>query len=92
VRWGLSVGNMYLITGEHGDTDLEEMLSGLHKTVIVRGVTEKGSEALLRSPGSYKRDDVVPSETPLAAYTTGELKTDEIMRALKQVSKISSGM
>ncbi|KAG0540737.1 hypothetical protein BDA96_03G434900 [Sorghum bicolor] len=92
VRWGLSVGNMYLITGEHGDTDLEEMLSGLHKTVIVRGVTEKGSEALLRSSGSYKRDDVVPTETPLAAYTTGELKADEIMRALKQVSKTSSGM
>ncbi|AQK98683.1 sucrose-phosphate synthase [Zea mays] len=92
VRWGVSVGNMYLITGEHGDTDLEEMLSGLHKTVIVRGVTEKGSEALVRSPGSYKRDDVVPSETPLAAYTTGELKADEIMRALKQVSKTSSGM
>lgn len=92
VRWGLYVGNMYLITGEHGDTDHEEMLSGLHKTVIVRGVTEKGSEGLLRSPGSYKKDDVVPSETPLAAYTTGELKADEIMRALKQVSKTSSGM
>lgn len=90
MRWGLSVGNMYLITGEHGDTDLEEMLCGLHKTVIVRGVTEKGSEALLRSPGSYKREDVVPSETPLAAYT--ELKADEIMRVLKQVSKTSSGM
>uniref|UniRef100_A0A0A9C647 SPS n=1 Tax=Arundo donax TaxID=35708 RepID=A0A0A9C647_ARUDO len=91
VRWGLSVGNMYLIIGEHGDTDLEEMLSGLHKTVIVRGVTEKGSEALLRSSGSYHREDVVPSESPLAAYS-GDLKADEIMRALKQVSKTSSGM
>ncbi|CAO1940720.1 unnamed protein product [Urochloa humidicola] len=92
VRWGLSVGNMYLITGEHGDTDLEEMLSGLHKTVILRGVTEKGSEALLRSSGSYQRTDVVPSESPLIAYTSGDLKADEIMRALKQVSKTSSGM
>ncbi|CAO2167518.1 unnamed protein product [Urochloa humidicola] len=92
VRWGLSVGNMYLITGEHGDTDLEEMLSGLHKRVILRGVTEKGSEALLRSSGSYQRTDVVPTESPLIAYTSGDLKADEIMRALKQVSKISSGM
>ncbi|CAO2181926.1 unnamed protein product [Urochloa humidicola] len=92
VRWGLSVGNMYLITGEHGDTDLEEMLSGLHKTVILRGVTEKGSEALLRSSGSYQRTDVVPSESPLVAYTSGDLKVDEIMRALRQVSKTSSGM
>ncbi|CAL4972450.1 unnamed protein product [Urochloa decumbens] len=92
VRWGISVGNMYLITGEHGDTDLEEMLSGLHKTVILRGVTEKGSEALLRSSGSYQRTDVVPSESPLVAYTSGDLKADEIMRALKQVSKTPSGM
>nr|MCH1921853.1 hypothetical protein [Shewanella ferrihydritica] len=60
VRWGLSVGNMYLIVGEHGDTDHEEMLSGLHKTVIIRGVTEKGSEQLVRSSGSYQREDVVP--------------------------------
>uniref|UniRef100_A0A0A9E051 Sps1 n=1 Tax=Arundo donax TaxID=35708 RepID=A0A0A9E051_ARUDO len=82
---------MYLIVGEHGDTDLEEMLSGLHKTVIVQGVTEKGSEALLRSSGSYHREDVVPSESPLVAYC-GDLKADEIMRALKQVSKTSSGM
>lgn len=81
------MGNMYLITGEHGDTDAEEMLSGLHKTVILRGVTEKGSEALLRSSGSYKRTDVVPSESPFVCYT--DLKTDEIVRALKQVSKTS---
>ena len=92
VRWGLSVGNMYLITGEHGDTDQEEMLSGLHKTVILRGVTEKGSEELLRSSGSYHRTDVVPSESPLVSYTDGDLKADEIMGALKQVSKTSSGM
>ncbi|CAL5015477.1 unnamed protein product [Urochloa decumbens] len=92
VRWGMSVGNMYLITGEHGDTDLEEMLSGLHKTVILRGVTEKGLEALLRSSGSYHMIDVVPSESPLVAYTSGDLKADEIMRAMKQVSKTSSGM
>ncbi|KAL5223101.1 hypothetical protein ABZP36_027814 [Zizania latifolia] len=93
VRWGLSVGNMYLIVGEHGDTDLEEMLSGLHKTVILRGVTEKGSEDLVRSSGSYHREDVVPSESPLIASTQGgDLKADEIMRALKEVSKASSGM
>lgn len=92
MRWGLPVGNMYLIVGEHGDTDREEMLSGLHKTVIVKGVTEKGSEDLLRSSGSYHKEDVVPADSPLAATTRGELKSDEIMRALKEVSKASSGM
>jgi sucrose-phosphate synthase len=83
---------MYLIVGEHGDTDHEEMLSGLHKTVIIRGVTEKGSEQLVRSSGSYQREDVVPSESPLIAFTKGDLKADEIMRALKEVTKAASGM
>jgi sucrose-phosphate synthase len=92
VRWGISVGNMYLIVGEHGDTDLEEMLTGLHKTVIVHGVTEKGSEMLLRSSGSYQKEDVVPSESPFVAYTNGDLKADEILRAVKHVFKTSSGM
>lgn len=92
VRWGLPVGNMFLIVGEHGDSDREEMLSGLHKTVIVQGVTEKGSEQLLRSSGSYHKEDVVPAVSPLTASTRGELKADEIMRALKEVTKTSSGM
>ncbi|KAM3334820.1 hypothetical protein ACQJBY_029317 [Aegilops geniculata] len=91
VRWGLPVGNMYIVLGEHGDTDREEMLSGLHKTVIVKGVTEKGSEDLLRSSGSYHKEDVVPSDSPLATTTRGDLKSDEILRALKEVSKASSG-
>jgi sucrose-phosphate synthase len=92
VRWGLTVENMYLIVGEHGDTDREEMLSGLHKTVIVRGVTEIGSESLLRSSGSYQKEDVVPSVSPFTAYTNGDLKANKIMRAFKQVFKTSSGM
>ncbi|XP_073003315.1 probable sucrose-phosphate synthase 2 [Typha latifolia] len=87
VRWGLSVSNMYVILGEKGDTDHEELISGSHKTVIMKGAVEKGSDELLRTAGSYQREDIVPGESPLVVYTKGGMKADEIMGALKEASK-----
>ncbi|KAF6166354.1 hypothetical protein GIB67_034905 [Kingdonia uniflora] len=92
VRWGLNVANMYVILGETGDTDYEELISGTHKTVIMRGVVEKGSEDLLRTTGSYMKDDIVPGESPLISYTNAEARADEISNALKQVAKAVAGM
>ncbi|XP_042513696.1 probable sucrose-phosphate synthase 3 isoform X2 [Macadamia integrifolia] len=86
VRWGLNVANMYVILGETGDTDYEEMISGTHKTVIMKGLVEKGSEELLRTSGSYLRDDIVPGESPLVAYTTCAT-AEEISNVLKALSK-----
>nr|KYP73343.1 Sucrose-phosphate synthase 2 [Cajanus cajan] len=86
VRWRLNVANMYVILGETGDTDYEEMISGTHKTIIMKGVVSKGSEELLRGPGSYQRDDIVPNESPLVAYIN-EITPENIANVLKQLSK-----
>ncbi|KAJ4955671.1 hypothetical protein NE237_012454 [Protea cynaroides] len=86
VRWGLNVANMCVILGETGDTDYEEMISGAHKTVIMKGLKEKGSEELLRTSGSYLRDDIVPEESPFVAYTTGAT-AEAISKALNTVYK-----
>ncbi|XXG50311.1 hypothetical protein AAC387_Pa02g4346 [Persea americana] len=86
VRWGLNVANMYVILGETGDTDHEELISGTHKTVITKGVVEKGSEELLRTSGSYHKDDIVPGESPLVAYTV-KVTADEISNVLKSLSR-----
>lgn len=86
VRWRLNVANMYVILGETGDTDYEEMISGTHKTIIMKGVVSKGSEELLRGPGSYQRDDVVPNESALVACIS-ETTEENIANALKQLSK-----
>ncbi|RZC68753.1 hypothetical protein C5167_031919 [Papaver somniferum] len=92
VRWGLNVANMYVVLGETGDTDYEELISGTHKTIIMKGVVVgKGSEELLRTVGSYMKDDIVPGESPLVAHTNAEAKADEISKALKQVSKAVGG-
>ncbi|RVW76093.1 putative sucrose-phosphate synthase 2 [Vitis vinifera] len=72
VRWRLNVTNMYVILGETGDTDYEELRSGTHKTVIMKGIVEKGSDELLRKSGSYHRDDVIPGDSPRVAYTSGK--------------------
>lgn len=88
VRWGLNVNNMYVITGETGDTDYEEMIAGSHKTVIMKGLVERGSEQLLRGPWSYQRDDIVPNESPLVVYTSGEIDSDVIVKAFKDASKV----
>nr|XP_029121820.1 sucrose-phosphate synthase isoform X2 [Elaeis guineensis] len=92
VRWGLNVLNMYVIVGEKGDTDHEELISGSHKTVIMKGVVEKGSEELLRTAGSYQKEDIVPGESPLIVYTNNGINSEEIMKALKEASKAASGL
>jgi len=90
VRWGLNVANMYVFLGETGDTDYEEMISGTHKTIIMKGVVSKGSEALLRGPGSYLREDVVPKESTLVACIT-ETTEDKIANTLKDLSNQNLG-
>lgn len=83
---------MYVFLGETGDTDYEEMISGNHKTIIMKGVVAKGSEELLRTSGSYLKEDIVPPESPLITYLSGKATADEIAKALRQVSKSAAGM
>ncbi|KAF3794156.1 putative sucrose-phosphate synthase 2 [Nymphaea thermarum] len=92
VRWGLNVANMYVLLGERGDTDYEELLSGSHKTMLLKGVVENGSEELLRTNGSYHREDTVPPESPLLIRTSEGASADEIAACLKQLYKATVGM
>ena len=86
MRWRLNLSNMYVFLGEVGDTDHEEMISGTHKTIIMKGTSNKGSEELLRTTGSYARDDIVPGESPLVTFVNWDANAEEIARGIKQVS------
>ena len=55
---------MVVFVGEKGDTDYDYLLVGLHKTVILRGLVEYGSEQLLRNEDSLKREDIIPTDSP----------------------------
>ncbi|KAL0340600.1 UNVERIFIED_CONTAM: putative sucrose-phosphate synthase 2 [Sesamum radiatum] len=86
VRWRLNVANMYVILGETGDTDYEEMISGTHKTLIMKGAVVKGSEELLRPTASCLRDDIVPRDSPLVAYAKEGSKAEDIINTVRQLS------
>uniref|UniRef100_A0A7N0RBZ3 Sucrose-phosphate synthase n=2 Tax=Kalanchoe fedtschenkoi TaxID=63787 RepID=A0A7N0RBZ3_KALFE len=64
VRWGIDLSNVVMFVGEKGDTDYEDLIIGLHKTVIMKDLVECGSEELLRGEDSFKREDVVPQDSP----------------------------
>lgn len=53
---------MVLFVGEQGDTDHEDLLGGLHKTLVLKGSVPYGSEKLLRSEDNFKREDAVPQD------------------------------
>lgn len=91
VRWGLDIANMYVFLGEKGDTDYEEMIGGMHKTLILRGIVYDGSEKMGRSPTSYGREDVFPSQSPNIVPVTvsddkEEFSSQEMIAALKTLS------
>ncbi|KAL6983202.1 sporulation-specific protein 4 [Sarracenia purpurea var. burkii] len=71
VRWGIDLSKMVVFVGERGDTDYEDLLVGLHKTVILTNSVECGSEMLQRSEESFKREDVVPQDSPSIAFVEG---------------------
>lgn len=64
IQWGINLSKVVIFTGEKGDTDYEKLLPGLHKTVIMQGFVNTGSEKLLREEDSYKFEDVVLIEAP----------------------------
>ncbi|KAG7653089.1 Sucrose synthase [Arabidopsis suecica] len=88
VRWRLNVANMYVVVGDRGDTDYEELISGTHKTVIVKGLVTLGSDALLRS--TDLRDDIVPSESPFIGFLKADSPVKEITDIFKQLSKATA--
>ncbi|KAL8172244.1 hypothetical protein V2J09_024048 [Rumex salicifolius] len=93
VRWRVNVASMYVFMGETGDTDYEEMISGAHKTIVMKGVVKKGSEELHRAVGSYNREDTIPKKSLFTGYyTSGEIKAESIADLLKQLSKATNKM
>lgn len=69
VRWGIDLSHVVVFVGEHGDTDYEGLLGGLHKTVILKGVgCSVGKHHAHRY---YPLEDVVPFDSPSITQTEG---------------------
>ncbi|XP_050215109.1 sucrose-phosphate synthase 4 [Mercurialis annua] len=85
VRWGIDLSKIVVFVGERGDTDYEELLAGLHKTLIIRGSVEHGSEKLLRSKDSFKTEDIVPQENPNLGFVEESYEIQDICVALETI-------
>ncbi|GMN56471.1 hypothetical protein TIFTF001_025587 [Ficus carica] len=82
VRWGIELSKMVVFAGERGDTDNEDLLAGLQKTLILKGSVEYGSENLLRSEDGYKKEDIVPQESPNIVFSES-FEAQDISAALQ---------
>ena len=85
IIWGIDLSKVAVFVGEKGDTDYEDLLAGLHKTIILRGSVEHGSEKLLRSEDSFKREDVVPQDSPNITFIEESYEAHDILAALEAV-------
>ncbi|XP_050254310.1 sucrose-phosphate synthase 4 [Quercus robur] len=85
IIWGIDLSKVAVFVGEKGDTDYEDLLAGLHKTIILRGSVEHGSEKLLCSEDSFKREDVVPQDSPNITFIEESYEAHDISAALEAV-------
>ena len=83
VRWGIDLSKVVVFVGERGDTDYEELLAGLHKTLVIRGSVLYGSEKFLRSEDSFKKEDVVPQDNPNLGIVEQTYQVQDISAALE---------
>lgn len=84
IRWGIDFADSVVFVGDKGDTDYEQLLGGLHKTIILNGTVECGSEKLLRSAENFKRVDVVALNSPRIRIVEDGSEED-IWRALESL-------
>ncbi|KAI9099631.1 hypothetical protein K1719_024636 [Acacia pycnantha] len=69
VKWGVDLSKAVIFVGERGDTDYEELMGGIQKTFVLRGAVEEGSEKLLHSEDSFKREDMFNLDSPNLIYS-----------------------
>ncbi|KAH7670734.1 Sucrose-phosphate synthase plant protein [Dioscorea alata] len=82
VIWNIDLSKVLIFVGERGDTDHEELLPGIHNTVILTGLVTSGSESLLSDEENFKIDDIVPFESSNIAWLPAESFDDSAIMAI----------
>ncbi|KAL7118378.1 hypothetical protein ACP275_03G132800 [Erythranthe tilingii] len=73
VSWNIDLSKVIVFVGERGDTDYEELLGGLHKTVILRDSVEyAASDTNMHTEEALKKDDdIVAQDSSKIALAEG---------------------
>lgn len=75
---------MAVFVGESGDTDYEELIGGMHKTLVLKGVS-CGSANQLHVNRSYPLTDVVPVDSPNIVHANERCSSTDIHNLLEKL-------
>ncbi|KAI3443885.1 hypothetical protein Pfo_000550 [Paulownia fortunei] len=89
LRWGMDLSKVVVFVGESGDTDYEELLGGVHKSVVLSGVCSSASSQL-HANRSYPLTDVVSYDSPNIARTSEGCSSSDL-RALLEGLRVLKG-
>ncbi|KAL4032168.1 hypothetical protein IC575_005233 [Cucumis melo] len=91
IKWGIDLSKMVVFVGDKGDTDHEDLLAGLHKTIVLKGSVENGSEKLLHSESSFNKEGIatLSRDSPNISILEGSYGVHDLLAALN-VAKIKS--
>lgn len=84
LRWGMDLTKVVVFVGESGDTDYEQLLGGVHKTVILKGVCS-GASSLLHANRNYPLSDVVAFDNPNLIQTGEDCSSSEVRASLEKL-------
>ncbi|KAL8094665.1 hypothetical protein AgCh_036264 [Apium graveolens] len=84
LRWGIDLSKMTVFVGESGDTDYEELIGGLHKTLVLKGVS-CGTTNQLHVNRSYPLTDVVPVDSPNIVQANERCSSTDIHNLLEKL-------
>ncbi|XP_048538024.1 probable sucrose-phosphate synthase 2 [Triticum urartu] len=83
VRWGIELPNIVVMVGESGDSDYEELLGGLHRTIILKGDFNIAANRI-HTVRRYPLQDVVALDSSNIIEVQG-CTTEDIKSALRQI-------
>nr|BAP47500.1 sucrose phosphate synthase [Gentiana triflora] len=84
LRWGMDLSNVVVFVGESGDTDYEQLLGGVHKSVILKGVCNEAS-SLLHANRNYPLSDVVAFDSPNLIQTNDDWSSSDLHASLEKL-------
>lgn len=77
----MDLSNTTVFVGESGDTDYEQLIGGMHKFIILKGVG-CGSSKQLHGNRSYPLADVVPVDSPNIVQISEECNSTHLRASL----------
>ncbi|KAI9192580.1 hypothetical protein LWI28_025049 [Acer negundo] len=89
LRWGVELSKMVVFVGECGDTDYEELLGGMHKSVILKGVCSSVRNQA-HANRSYPLSDVVPIDSPNIVQTPEEFTSSDVRNSLESLGLLKA--